>query len=267
MSVCQADEDELVLSTEALAALTDFANDNSIALNGASNVRLALQEAIDAQKPREEVFSFTYGDETVTLKGLSAELGQTLESTGLTVWRAAKELARYLHEHRLGLKGKQVLELGAGLGLCGILCSKLVGEEGEVLITDGGEEFGDEALQTLEECIATNESKASLERLTWGCHLEFMEEHPTGFDLVMAADVIYEEEAIVPLLLTVCDLLKLREGSIFLLAFARRNVSIDQVLEEASRRGLIWKEVDDFQPTHSTELIYQMSLPPCQQER
>lgn len=40
----------------------------------------------------------------ISLSGVNPELGQTLASTGLTVWRAAQEMARFMWEHRLGLQ-------------------------------------------------------------------------------------------------------------------------------------------------------------------
>lgn len=46
----------------------------------------------------------------------------------------------------------------------------------------------------------------------------------------------------------------------FLLGFARRNVSIDRVLEEAKSLGLRWRIPSDFEPTCATENIYIMSL-------
>ncbi len=36
----------------------------------------------------------------ISLTGINPELGQTLASTGLTVWRAAQEMARFMWEHR-----------------------------------------------------------------------------------------------------------------------------------------------------------------------
>lgn len=46
----------------------------------------------------------------------------------------------------------------------------------------------------------------------------------------------------------------------FLLAFARRNVSIDRVLQEAERLGLWWAVPDDFVPTSASENVYLMCL-------
>ena len=113
---------------------------------------------------------------TITLRGYKAENGQTLDSTGMTIWQASGILCRYIiaykeelliHKDRdLLLKqqhltagnlhsrersssiesdifygknnraGNTVLELGAGLGECGILAYKL-NLARRVIITDG----------------------------------------------------------------------------------------------------------------------------------
>lgn len=46
------------------------------------------------------VFVFSLQQVCITLIGVNPELGQTLASTGLTVWRAAQEMARFMWEHR-----------------------------------------------------------------------------------------------------------------------------------------------------------------------
>ncbi|CAM9688345.1 unnamed protein product [Laminaria digitata] len=337
-------------------------------------------------KERAHDFCFTFEDDdghdkpvSIALTGVNPELGQTLASTGLTVWRAAQEMARFMWENRRALTlrpvrwfaGKRVLELGAGLGLCGVLASKLcIG--GTVAITDGGEEFTDSAMEALrrnleknscdlveprprrrrrqqlsqeeEKVHAVSESgdgggggrgaKVLLERLTWGEHADFLERNGGagdggddggcgggggggdndsavvdgegqeggyggvgctggGFDFIVAADVIYEEAAVSPLLHTVVDILMLRRAkdsfqqeqqqqqqqqppplqttsscppppppsvSTFLLAFARRNISIDRVLDEADGLGLRWRVPENFTPTSSSENIYLMCL-------
>lgn len=44
---------------------------------------------------KEEKFEYKYGDDIVIkLNGWKKELGQRLNSTGLTIWRAAEDLAR-----------------------------------------------------------------------------------------------------------------------------------------------------------------------------
>jgi predicted nicotinamide N-methyase len=65
---------------------------------------------------------------------------------------------------------------------------------------------------------------------------------PSGFDVILAADVIYEECAIVPLVATVCSLLG-RPGDAkacdarFVLSFARRKVPVHKVIAEAASKG------------------------------
>jgi predicted nicotinamide N-methyase len=54
------------------------------------------------------------------LKGFKQELGQTLPSTGLTIWRAAEKLSQFLFDRPDLTEGKTVVELGCGLGLIAI---------------------------------------------------------------------------------------------------------------------------------------------------
>eukprot|EP00752_Nemacystus_decipiens_P012745 g11286.t1 len=390
----QADEDELGLSSAALAALKEFAIENDmLGPEGGDgeivDVRLQVQERMDV-KERTHDFRFTYGDDgddeqvCITLTGVNPELGQTLASTGLTVWRAAQEMARFMWEHRKWFVGRSVVELGAGLGLCGVLASKLC-TGGTVVITDGGEEFTDSALDALRLNLEKNScnllapasllpppppprdgeghdatpttaaavsggggARVALERLTWGEHAAFLERYggfgsgaagdgggggggggggevrgSGGFDYIVAADVIYEEEAVSPLLHTVVDILRLRQtekkerdresgrppssgeacgehghhhpspaaadvpaeeghrdqqrrerevlpprpepggqgsASTFLLAFARRNVSIERVLREAETLGLEWTAEEDVLRAFKREMMEQRAI-------
>jgi hypothetical protein len=78
--------------------------------------------------------------------------------------------------------------------------------------------------------------------------------------LLIAADVIYEEEQILPLLQTVSALLKNNEDSEFILAFARRNVAIDKVLSLAEKEPfhLTAEVIDDSFQGISMEPIYSL---------
>jgi len=74
-----------------------------------------------------------------------------------------------------------------------------------------------------------------------------------GLDVIMGSDIIYTEEVLEPLFDTVVQLMmisssnkeedgekELSPSSLFLLAYTRRNVSIDLVLECAKRHNLSW---------------------------
>ena len=76
-----------------------------------------------------------FDDLTVSLRGVKAENGQTIRSTGLTLWRASDLLCRYLCSHPSAVRGQSVAELGAGLGLCGIVAASLGARN--VMMTDG----------------------------------------------------------------------------------------------------------------------------------
>jgi predicted nicotinamide N-methyase len=102
----------------------------------------------------EDDFIYTYGGGggdgdggtgllTLQLKGVAREFGQTVlgsgDGTGLTVWRGAEELNAYLWARRETLvAGKRVLELGAGLGLVGLLVAHL--KPALNVVTDGDED-------------------------------------------------------------------------------------------------------------------------------
>jgi predicted nicotinamide N-methyase len=47
----------------------------------------------------------------------------------------------------------------------------------------------------VESNVATNGCAVTTRLLLWGQHEEVQQEFPEGFDMILAADVIYEEEA------------------------------------------------------------------------
>ncbi|XP_031708119.1 protein N-lysine methyltransferase METTL21A [Anarhichas minor] len=113
------------------------------------------------------------------------------------VWDAAVVMCMYLEMGKLELKGKGVIELGAGTGLVGIVAA-LMGAK--VTITDR-----EPALDFLSANVKANlptDSQGSVvvSELSWG---EGLERYPAGgFDLVLGADIVYLEDTFVPLLQT-----------------------------------------------------------------
>lgn len=96
-------------------------------------------------------------------------------------------------------------------------------------------------------------------QLLWGEHAELLQEFPDKFDLVLAADVIYEEPAVAPLVATVASTLRRGDPeAVFLLSFARRNVSIDRVLMAATAAGLEWEADATFECSAKGEHVYRM---------
>ncbi|KAH8397557.1 hypothetical protein KR222_010140 [Zaprionus bogoriensis] len=129
-------------------------------------------------------------------------------TTGLCTWEAALALADYLLEHAqsLRLRDANILELGAGAGLIGILLKQraLQLSDGQVLLTDGSAA----CVQLMRENIALNfteqqeqkqqeeEASSQLPRcaqLRWHEVAMFPWTEYGTPELLLAADVIYDD--------------------------------------------------------------------------
>jgi len=145
----------------------------------------------------------------------------------------------------LGLIFEITKQLGAGLGLNGILAWKMTSNS-EVFITDGDSD----ALVLLRKNIDRNmsvgdvscSSRVSCHQLIWGRDTAalFLEKFSLGkkFEIIVASDIIYAKCIIKPLWDTVNTLLCEKDG-IFVLAFARREVPVSRefVLQSANEAG------------------------------
>ncbi|THZ16938.1 hypothetical protein D6C91_06128 [Aureobasidium pullulans] len=131
-------------------------------------------------------------------------------TTGLRTWEAALHLSSYListPELIASIKGKRVIELGAGTGLLSILCASHLGAS-QVVATDGDEGV----VQALHENAAFNDVKDAMDIgvLWWGRALKgsWMFEKDPSFscDLVLGADVTYDKAVIPALVSTMRDM-------------------------------------------------------------
>jgi predicted nicotinamide N-methyase len=105
------------------------------------------------------------------------------------LWRSGVALAQELAEAKLS--GRRVVELGCGLGLPSLVAARA---GAEVLATDGDEE----ALALLERNARGNGLSVATARAEWEAPEDLVARGP--FDLVLAADVLYERAAVAPLL-------------------------------------------------------------------
>ncbi|GAX21357.1 hypothetical protein FisN_6Lh077 [Fistulifera solaris] len=213
--------------------------------------------------------TFTFQNSIIQLRGYTYESDQTWKSTGLTVWKASEYLSHYLLSQRQLLEEKRVLELGAGLGLCGIVAHRLL-QARTVYVTDGDSDV----LHVMKQNIQANRSVErhnnniiSGHQLLWGAEyappfLQIMrrmesENDALLFDVILAADVVYVPQVIAPLFETVQTLLEPATG-VFLLAFARRmvDVTLDDVLQEATRADFVYKQCSSDQDTEQGLYLY-----------
>lgn len=149
-------------------------------------------------------------------------------------WRAAEHLASFVYSHPERFQNKTVLELGAGLGLVSILLSKM-NIARALVATDGDNDTVDlmcknatinecpfkrldsaseTGLSLVEQSPAGKSTTMMVAKLWWGEHMEEFKEMTRridgcegGFQVITAADVIYEDDQVEPLIITVKSLL------------------------------------------------------------
>ena len=136
------------------------------------------------------------------------------------LWRSGVELARELEAMELG--GLRVVELGCGLAVPSIAAARA---GAEVLATDSDPE----ALELVAENARANDVRIETAMVDWTQPEELVGRGP--FDLVLAADVLYERPSVAPLL----SLLPQLAPEAWLADPGRP--AADAFLEEARRRG------------------------------
>ncbi|XP_010532292.1 PREDICTED: protein-lysine methyltransferase METTL21D [Tarenaya hassleriana] len=158
---------------------------------------------------------------TITLEVMGHELhfaqDPNSKHLGTTVWDASMVFAKYLEKNcRKGrfnpskLKGKRVIELGAGCGVAGFAmamlgCDVISTDQREVLplLKRNVEWNTSRIVQT----NSTSESFGSLEvaELDWGNEVHIKAVEPP-FDYIIGTDVVYAEQLLEPLLRTIIGL-------------------------------------------------------------
>ncbi|KAK4791924.1 hypothetical protein SAY86_022359 [Trapa natans] len=140
-----------------------------------------------------ELTKFTFGSQILELYCLQSA-STDFDLTGQLVWPGAMLLNEYLSKNVGLLKGCSVIELGSGVGITGILCSRFCRE---VWLTDNN----NEVLKILEKNIELHHPssdehscRAELvsEKLEWGNSdqiNQILRRHPGGFDLILGADI------------------------------------------------------------------------------
>jgi len=158
--------------------------------------------------------------------------------TGLALWPAGKLLSDFL----ACCQGNPstVVELGCGLGLCGLVSQALM-MEGLVVLTDCDEE----TLQYAKYNVEQNKALCYCETLDWcqPSHAQRVKERllgtADGFDRVVASDVIYEMTDVwVPDLFVTAKSLMKTSGGLFFLGIRRRTTSLESLKIVSKQVGL-----------------------------
>ncbi|KAL2652563.1 hypothetical protein R1flu_020691 [Riccia fluitans] len=209
---------------------------------------------------------FTFGTETIELYCLQSSLTD-YDLTGQLVWPGAKLLAEYLLEKANDIKGFSVIELGAGLGLTGLLCARLCDH---VVITDYNETILKVTQMNVDHQISSGDlspCKVEVHKLDWSVEdhmVAIKEKYPQGFDLTR-----YQQSCLPPLFSTLRKFLKQQRArpNVAFLGYVSRWKSMDEaVCCEATKLDLEIKEVPGTRKEAVSGLyegwIYEISLRP-----
>jgi hypothetical protein len=175
-----------------------------------------------------------------------------LPLTGYGVWQSGHNLTDYCETHIASFtQDKTILELGSGVGLCGIsLAAMLKGSasSSHVVLTDGEHDLLPHLQRNCVDNGVWDDRTASIRPLWWGDDTQIeaiQREHPQGFDWILGADLLYSTAqlrvAIRPLMTTVVRLLSVHADARFVLAATRRNYDMDTVLDAAEQVGLCYE--------------------------
>ncbi|XP_067642109.1 protein-lysine N-methyltransferase EEF2KMT [Eurosta solidaginis] len=163
-------------------------------------------------------------------------------TTGLCSWQASIALADYLAHNTDIVNGKCVLELGAGTGFCGMIllqCSDVR----HVLITDGSYEcfelmkenvrrnFGD--AETCDDGYVVKEKLLTMSVLEWGAVDEMIWPNSFSTDIILAADVVYDDTAFDSLVYAIDYVFKMKEDAceMLLAATVRNEYTLQKFLD------------------------------------
>jgi len=139
----------------------------------------------------------------------------------------------------------RILEVGSGLGRCGLLAHHLSHENATTILTDGDTDTLKQLRENIKNNTIQNGSNISCVQLLWGEEQAktFLSQQPGSrkFDVILGSDLIYVKSVIRPLFETVRVLLSERDGSKLLMAHCSRRegneVELNTVLEIAEQEG------------------------------
>lgn len=143
---------------------------------------------------------------------------------GLDIWPAAIELCSYISDNPALVAGKSVLELGAGVGLPGLLAGRLGASK--VVLTDYEPQVVAHMAHNTYLCNISETICTGL-CLDWTKLDELPAEHAAAFQIILAADVLYIADIMPGFVAAMCALLE-PHGVVIIGHQTRRALVLDE---------------------------------------
>jgi len=174
-----------------------------------------FQEPSDYYPPEKQATFTTYT--TSSGKALKLRLVGHSPLWGHLLWNAGHVISDYLENDAQHLvKSKDVLELGAGAGLPGLVCYGLGAEK--VVITDYPEQdLIDNLRYNVDHCCSAQQTSVAVEGYLWGAPPS--PAMSDGFDLLILADLLFNHSEHEKLVKTVVTCLRKEDSSRALVFF------------------------------------------------
>ncbi|XP_072224215.1 histone-arginine methyltransferase METTL23 isoform X1 [Leuresthes tenuis] len=171
--------------------------------------------------------NFTFEDKK-SKETLSASIPEVLDPHyGMYVWPCAVVLAQYLWTHREELRGRKVLELGAGVSLPGVVAARC---GADVILSDSADK--PLCLQNCRRsCEANGLQDVAVLGLSWGEVSPELLLLPR-VHVILGSDLFYDPEDFEDILLTIVCLLRKNPGAQFWTTYQLRSAdwSIEALL-------------------------------------
>ncbi|KAM0057612.1 putative lysine methyltransferase, S-adenosyl-L-methionine-dependent methyltransferase [Helianthus debilis subsp. tardiflorus] len=158
-----------------------------------------------------------FGDSNGSDDAISITVIESMkEDYGLFVWPCSIILAEYVWQQRSRFQGVNVVELGAGTSLPGLVAAKV---GADVVLTDDSDRL--EVLDNMRRVSELNNIKCEVMGLTWGVWDESI--FSLRPQVILGADVLYDSSAFDNLFATVKFLLEKSPGSVFITSYHNRS--------------------------------------------
>mmetsp|Transcript_37480 Transcript_37480/g.38165 ORF Transcript_37480/g.38165 Transcript_37480/m.38165 type:complete len:236 (+) Transcript_37480:49-756(+) len=189
-------------------------------------------DEIEYEQEKFSIGGFTFEVTTVSYLPISKLMGlqeMSSEISGQKLWCGSIALMEYILSNPNLITGKQIIELGAGTGVLGML-TKVIGAQ-SVYMTD----YDERSLQHMQNDIQHNMIEANIINLNWyHPELSFMDlENPSLMSdiRVVAGDVLYKMALVEPFFKVVKSFLSSKEAFLLLCHVPRAGVEHRHVLE------------------------------------